>query len=71
MARGYRSGGWLSRNELAADRALETPVQQLMRENKRSVQQRALQKFKDDEARKRVEGANHDNEELPHGTDNA
>lgn len=74
MARGYSRGGWLNKDQLAASRALETPGQTLMRENKRSAQQRALQKLKDDEARKSAEGdtdANHDTEEPSNGTDNA
>lgn len=50
----------------AFERAMMTPAQQLMEENRRSAQQRALARIRDDEARKRVEGdtdANHDNEE--------
>lgn len=58
----------------AFERAMMTPAQQLMAENRRSAPQRALARIADEEARKAAEGdtdANHDNEEPPHGTDNA
>lgn len=54
------------------ERAMMTPGQQLMEENRRRASQRALDGIKEAEARKAVEGdtdANHDNEEPPHGSD--
>jgi len=50
------------------ERALETPGQTLMRENRERAGRLALQRIKDAEARKHAEGdtdANHDNEEKP------
>jgi hypothetical protein len=53
---------------MSLERALETPGQTLMRENRERAGRLALQRIKDAEARKHAEGdtdANHDNEEKP------
>jgi hypothetical protein len=53
---------------LSLERALETPGQQLMRENRERAGRLALERIRDADARKHAEGdtdANHDNEETP------
>ena len=51
---------------ISLERALETPGQQLMRENRERAGRLALQRIKDDEARRAVEGEEpHPHEEKP------
>lgn len=54
----------------AFERAMLTPVQQLRDMNRRAAQNRALERLRDADARKTVEGdtdGNHDNEERSDG----